>query len=209
MRKNFAILLLFCLFICTFFVNSGVSIYANADSDSQVDSEAIDDLANDDSDEAIPLSSSSGSDFSYPITNITEHLVAEYSNYTWYKDNCYSTKDVSSAIPINMQGIRFPSSDIQQAIINTGVASSYGGCGPIAMMGILDYFARCIICNKEVDLDKDIVIVQPDSLRGLMRTINGSYINQQGIIVLVDEDIDSYLNGTLVFYYEDDIPLIE
>lgn len=129
-------------------VNSGVSIYANADSASEVDSNAIDDLANDDSNESIALTSSSGFDLTRSIINISEHLVSKYSDYTWYQDNYTSTKDVSSAIPINMQGINFPKSEIQQAIINTGVASSYGGCGPIAMMGILDYFARYLGYNE-------------------------------------------------------------
>lgn len=40
-------------------------------------------------------------------------------------------------------------------------------------------------------------------------SINGSYILPNGIIVLVDEDLDAYLNGTLVFYDKDDIPVIQ
>lgn len=32
-----------------------------------------------------------------------------------------------------------------------------------------------------------------------------SYILPSGIIVLIDEDIDSYFNGTLVFYKEDEV----
>lgn len=36
----------------------------------------------------------------------------------------------------------FPSSDIETAIRTSGIESSYGGCGPIAMIGILDYFSR-------------------------------------------------------------------
>ena len=37
-------------------------------------------------------------------------------------------------------------------------------------------------------------------------SINGSYILPSGIVVLVDEDIQAYLDGTLVFYHPDNIP---
>ena len=37
-------------------------------------------------------------------------------------------------------------------------------------------------------------------------SINGSYILPNGIIVLVDEDIEAYENGTLVFYDKDNLP---
>ena len=40
-------------------------------------------------------------------------------------------------------------------------------------------------------------------------SINGSYILPNGIIVLVDEDIEAYLNGTLVFYDKDDLPVVQ
>ncbi len=37
-------------------------------------------------------------------------------------------------------------------------------------------------------------------------SLNGSFILPNGIIVLVDEDIEAYLNGTLVFYNKDELP---
>ena len=36
-------------------------------------------------------------------------------------------------------------------------------------------------------------------------TINGSFILSNGIIVLQDEDIEEYLNGTLVFYNKNEV----
>lgn len=53
----------------------------------------------------------------------------------------------------------FPQSDINTAINTSGIASSYGGCGPIAMMGIMDYFARnknysSIMNNPENSTDR-------------------------------------------------------
>ena len=35
-------------------------------------------------------------------------------------------------------------------------------------------------------------------------SINGSYILPNGVIVLVDEDFEAYMNGTLVFIYPND-----
>ena len=37
-------------------------------------------------------------------------------------------------------------------------------------------------------------------------TLNGSYILPNGIIVLVDEDFESYMQNTLIFYDENDLP---
>ena len=38
---------------------------------------------------------------------------------------------------------------------------------------------------------------------------NGSYILPDGTIVLVDEDIEAYLNGTLVFYDKGNVPQVQ
>ena len=37
-------------------------------------------------------------------------------------------------------------------------------------------------------------------------SVNGSYILPSGIVVLVDEDVQAYLDGNLVFYHPDNIP---
>ena len=65
--------------------------------------------------------------------------------------------------------------------------------------------ARCIHCNAKVMLDDTIVQV-PGMLNVQKVTVNGSYILPNGIIILVDEDIEAYENGTLVFYDRDDLP---
>ena len=41
-------------------------------------------------------------------------------------------------------------------------------------------------------------------MNGLLRTENGSFILPDGVIVLVNEDIEAYFAGTLEFYYPDD-----
>ena len=70
--------------------------------------------------------------------------------------------------------------------------------------------ANCIGCGAIINLTGGggITIVPGPSNNNTQVTINGSYILPSGIIILVDEDIEDYLNGTLVFYDKDEVPLI-
>ena len=68
--------------------------------------------------------------------------------------------------------------------------------------------AKCLMCGAWVNLDNTIVMV-PGMLNVQKVSINGSYILPNGIIVLVDEDIEAYENGTLVFYDKDDLPVTQ
>ena len=73
------------------------------------------------------------------VGSISQYFLAKYpASSNW---NCV-TKKQTPYKPVEVQSANFPESDIQAAIAKSGVESSYGGCGPIAMMGIMDYFAR-------------------------------------------------------------------
>ena len=89
---------------------------------------------------------SQGIDSSVWRSNREDYFYDKYYLSTgWTMVNDNSTEKVSGYKPIEMKGADtdlFPTSDIEAAIASSGVDSSYGGCGPIAMMGILDYFAR-------------------------------------------------------------------
>lgn len=90
---------------------------------------------------------------------LTDWLGDAYDDYNWYMNIRKTTKNVTNSIPINVTSPDFPSSIIKTAIKNTGVSTTYGGCGPIAMIGVLDYFARYlgydeIIENPNSDTDK-------------------------------------------------------
>ena len=81
------------------------------------------------------------------IYDVQEYLNNSYPDFIWSKDvrNSKYTNDVSAHIPVDMQdSTLFPQGDIEKAIYLAGVQdkTDYGGCGPIAIMGILDYFAR-------------------------------------------------------------------
>ena len=71
--------------------------------------------------------------------------------------------------------------------------------------------ANCIGCGAIINLTGGggITIVPGPSNINRKITINGSYILPNGIIVLVDEDIEDYLSNTLVFYDEDYVPVTE
>ena len=69
-----------------------------------------------------------------------------------------------------------------------------------------DGYAPCSACGYLMDL-------RDDGSEGLMSipqvSVNGSYILPNGIVVLVDEDVEAYLAGTLQFYHPADLPVTE
>ena len=59
-------------------------------------------------------------------------------------------------------------------------------------------------CRAMLDLSDDVA----SDLMSVITQVsaNGSYILPSGIVVLVDEDIQAYLDGTLVFYRPENSP---
>ena len=68
-------------------------------------------------------------------------------------------------------------------------------------------YVTCLGCNTLLDLNEDMANIDPNSVSRV--TINGSYILSNGIIVLVDADVDAYINGTLQFYDINSVPEVE
>ncbi len=58
----------------------------------------------------------------------------------------------------------------------------------------------CLGCLKKLDLSKDFVSIIRSKLKTKKITENGSYTLPNGIVVLVEEDIEAYKEGTLIFY---------
>lgn len=69
---------------------------------------------------------------------------------------------------------------------------------------IFGNFAFCLGCGKKLNLNTS----NPFIILGVINqvTVNGSYILPNGIVVLADEDIEAYMNGTLIFYNPNEIP---
>ena len=88
------------------------------------------------------------------------------------------------------------------------------GCGMIQTEGHFVYadeivggrYATCGGCNRELDLTVDLPTI---IMSATQVSVNGSYILPNGIVVLVDEDVEAYLAGTLQFYHPDDLPVTE
>ena len=70
---------------------------------------------------------------------------------------------------------------------------------PADAFGSGEMFATCLLCNGRVTLSESIM-----STVNLPHSENGSFILPNGVIVLTDEDIESYMNGTLEFIYPED-----
>lgn len=87
------------------------------------------------------------------IDNIKEKLTSECTDYVWRMDenNSMSTSDITGNIPIEMQTNLFRKDEIKEAIKRSNISfNNYGGCGPIAAMGVLDYLARFLGYDNEI-----------------------------------------------------------
>lgn len=76
----------------------------------------------------------------------------------------------------------------------------------VRQSAIVNNRANCLGCGYLLDLNFDFSEITPERVAQV--SANGSYILSNGIIVLVDKDLEAYQNGTLVFYNSDDVPAI-
>lgn len=70
----------------------------------------------------------------------------------------------------------------------------------------LEKYALCIDCGTLIDVSDNHF---PSIMSITKYSVNGSYILPNGVIVLVEEDVEAYLNGTLVFYDRDKLPVTQ
>ena len=68
-------------------------------------------------------------------------------------------------------------------------------------------FAQCLGCKRLLDLFEDTAYIESQPI--IKISLNGSYILNNGIIVLVDADIEQFMNGTLKFYNVNSAPITE
>lgn len=59
----------------------------------------------------------------------------------------------------------------------------------------IDQYATCLLCGGQASVG----YVTLDAVSDLPHSANGSYVLSNGVIVLVDEDIEAYMDGTLTF----------
>lgn len=70
----------------------------------------------------------------------------------------------------------------------------------------INRFVPCAGCGYMLDMRDDI----HEGIMSITQvSINGSYIRSDGIVVLVDQDIEAYLAGTLQFYHPANLPVTQ
>ena len=112
----------------------------------------------------------------------THSYTMQYYNYKWHKLTCECGQTTGSTQVHTI---------LQSEIVN-------------------GRYAECLGCHHLLDLNSDMALVGGINSASVTQvSINGSYILPSGIIVLVDEDLDAYLNGTLVFYDKDKVPVLQ
>ena len=141
--------------------------------------------------------------FSKYLTPGSYYLRIDYGN-TIYQSNTATTSigynahfhSYSTWAPYSLtQHIECCECGAKGTIKNNHVVTSSGSLGGKA---------NCILCGALIDLGLGFGESFIQNIQKV--TLNGSYILPNGIIVLVDEDIEAYLNGTLVFYDKDNLP---
>lgn len=123
----------------------------------------------------------------YNTTNNLSEDVIELSIYLPTHEHDYS-------------GWRYYSNTAHIEVCECGMLGTTTKVHVVRASEIVDNKANCIECNHMLDLYSDIAGIIGTQSVVRMYTLNGSYILLNGIIVLVDEDIEAYQNGTLVFY---------
>lgn len=68
-------------------------------------------------------------------------------------------------------------------------------------------YATCLLCGGPAEMGFVQWTINSSAVTKV--TINGSFILPNGVIVLEDEDLEAYLNGTLVFYDKDKVPVLQ
>lgn len=102
----------------------------------------------------------------------THSYELKYYNYKWHKLTC-ECKDTTGDVSVH--------TILQSEIVN-------------------NRYAKCLGCKQRLDLNKDMALIGGMNSLTTKMSKNGSYILPSGIIVLVNEDLDAYLNNTLIFY---------
>lgn len=85
-------------------------------------------------------------------------LSTYYQNYSWNLANSSDTSFVTNSIPVNVNSNygNYSSTNIQSVIADNNIVSTYGGCGPIAMIGIFDYFSNVLGYNN-IETGSDLI----------------------------------------------------
>lgn len=148
-KKIFQIILIIIMIFCLVSMYEYV-IYANAiDSDMENTGNLI---------QRSIISGGNNIDESSTITLTAEEYLAQKfpdvnSNNSWIQVDSSVVFNISGYNPIEVKSSDFPESEISEFLENNkeDFDTTYGGCGPIAIMGMIEYFLRAYPMINSID----------------------------------------------------------
>lgn len=144
-----------------------------------------------------PFASIVEQDYSETYHNITQHKCVNQVDgleYTCYEEHVYDDCVYFNKVSHQMRCACGARGELNEHAISAADLTP----------GV--YFAPCMGCGFLLDMRGDMY----ETIMSITQvSINGSYVLPSGIIVLVDEDIQAYWDGTLVFYHPDDLPVTQ
>lgn len=130
-----------------------------------------------------------------------------YSGNIYYLSVEFSSTSTSGTISLSIIDANHTHSyGAPYVWVNYTQHSKTCSCGAISLEGHAvqsgsfgpgQQYATCLICGGLASIG----IIGPMSQGSYPTTLNGSYILPNGVAVLVEDDIEAYLNGTLIFNY--------
>ena len=159
----------------------------------------------------ITLYDSSFTEIDLTITQTNGGLTNQFAHYLSYGSYClkvnFTNETANGTITTTIVGEHYHSPGLwmyYSRISHRGKCS----CGEwvekphvVNISEVENYQAECLECHAMLDLRYDVATA---GINNRKVSINGSYILPSGIIVLVEEDIEAYFAGTLIFYDEDE-----
>lgn len=159
----------------------------------------------------ITLYDSSFTEIDITITQTNGGLTNQFAHYlsygSYYLKVNFTNENANGVITTTIVGEHYHSPSLwmyYSRISHRGRCS----CGEwvekphvVNISEVVNYQAECLECHAMLDLRYDVAT---GGINNRKVSINGSYILPNGIIVLVEEDIEAYFAGTLIFYDEDE-----
>ena len=139
--------------------------------------------------DVIRYGTGSSNNISMSIDAGTYYLRMSFDSYT-------GLDYVDISIHAHSYTYRWLSETQHQRTCNCGESSTAAHVVTQGSFSTGDGYGICLQCRGRVFMG----VLYSFSIDELHHSANGSYILPNGIVVLVEEDIEAYMNGTLVFY---------
>ena len=147
-------------------------------------------------------------DDDFEVVEISSNPISEllYSGHTYYLSVEFSNANSYGNITVNIQKNNNHYHNYLYTWVNYTKHRKICSCGSNVLEGHAvesgsfgpgQQYATCIMCGGLASVG----FIEPSLRVGYPTTLNGSYIIPNGVVVLVEDDIESYLDGTLVFIY--------